>query len=107
MKSWICFVIVVLFCACNAEVKDKTNSKDTLDVNAIGSIWVNKKDGIIDTVLLNKMDTAFIVKPKPIEDDMGDKRKEYITYVYFSNNSLPILAHKEAIGADLFLDKDL
>lgn len=107
MKSWLCFVVVILFLACNAEVKDKTNDQKMPVTDSVGSIWLNAKDGIIDTVLLNNVDTAFIVKPKPIADDMGDKRKEYIAYIYFTNKSLPILTHKDAIGADLFLNNDL
>ena len=107
MKSWLCFVAIILLSACNAEVKNETNDQILPDTESIGSVWVNAKDGIIDTVLINKTDTAFIVKPKPIADDIGDKKKEYITYVYFTNKKFPVLAHKDAIGADVFLGNDL
>ena len=107
MKNCFCFVAIILLSACNREVKNKVHDKNMPDTTRIGSVWVNAKDGIIDTVLLNKTDTAFIVKPKPIADDIGDKRKEYITYVYFTNKKFPVLIHKDAIGADLFLANDL
>ncbi|RZL48124.1 MAG: hypothetical protein EOP00_10030 [Pedobacter sp.] len=108
MKNWICLVIIaLLFTACSGEVKNKTNTQKDIDTNNIGSVWIKNQDGVIDTLLLNKTDTAFIFKPKPIKDDIGDKRKEYITQVYFSGNKFPVLTHKNAIGADLFLTEDL
>lgn len=108
MRNWLCFVVIaLLFVACNSETKKEVYTKQDSNANNIGSIWVKQKDGIVDTVLLNKTDTAFVIKPKPIADDIGDKRKEYITYVYFSGNKFPILTHKNAIGADLFLAEDL
>lgn len=108
MKKHICFLIIaLLFAACSGEVKKETNEKKDSLTNSFGSVWVKQKDAIVDTVLLNKTDTAFVIKPKPIADDIGDKRKEYITYVYFSGNKFPILTHKNAIGADLFLTEDL
>ncbi|TKC04769.1 hypothetical protein FA048_18990 [Pedobacter polaris] len=104
--AWIGFVIIVFLAACKGEAKKEETIIGKAD-SSLGSVWVKAKDGIIDTVLLNKTDTAFVCKPKPIKDDIGDKRKEYLTYVYFSNKDFPILTHKNAIGASLFLCDDL
>lgn len=106
MRNWLGVIVVILFAACKGEIKNDDNAVEQADPS-IGSVWMKQSDGIIDTVLLNKTDTAFVLKPKPIHDDMGDKRKEYLTYVYFSNKTFPMLTHKDAIGADLFLTDDL
>ena len=102
---------VLLFAACSSETKKvgENNLADTngIDTNSIGSIWLKQKDGVIDTLLVNKTDTIFVIKPKPIADDMGDKREDYVSYFYFSNKAYPILTHKNAIGADIFFVDDL
>ena len=106
--SWFCLIMIILiFSACSGEVKKTTNNQQDVDTISIASGWDNSKEGVVDTVLLNKTDTAFIVKPKSIKDDIGDKRVEYITYVYFSNKQYPPLKHENAIGTDLCLIADL
>lgn len=61
----------------------------------------------VDTVTLSAIDTAFVVKNKLINDDIGDKQKNYIIDIYFTNVQWPKLSYKNAIGADLFLLGDL
>ncbi len=92
--------------ACKSKVK--TTEKGETKIDSIQpKIVVDVVKQAIDTVLLAINDTAFVVKNKAIKDDMGDKQKEYIIHVFFSNPSWPKLSYKNAIGADLALAGDL
>ncbi|MBC6112547.1 hypothetical protein ACFOG5_11905 [Pedobacter fastidiosus] len=93
-KSLVYALVIALFMACN----DKSQS--------VNEIKIDYNIQKIDTIILNEIDTAFVVGNKIIDGDIGDKQKEYSIKIYFSNN-LPELTYKNAIGADLYLANDL
>lgn len=98
-------IIIVLFTACN---RGNQRAKANTPADSVkAGFTVDYAKQVVDTLLLNDVDTAFIVKNKPIEDDMGDKQKNYIIHVYFNNKKWPALIFKNALGADLVLVGDL
>ncbi len=102
-KHWIYVVAIALISACQG--KGKTEEK--IDNSVKAKITVDHTMQMIDTILLSGTDTAFLVKNKPVKDDMGDKQKDYIVHIYFTNTNWPQLTYKNALGADLFLTGDL
>ncbi len=78
----------------NVEVKTKTFMVDADTI-------------LIDTLLISEKDTAFVIKPKVEQDSSLQEKKVFEINVLFSNKKWPTLNFKEAIGADLYLVKDL
>lgn len=103
--NWIYFLSIILFAGCNAnnEVKKSTSSLDITNKTLV----IDSATQVIDTLMLSKSDSAFVVKNKLIKDDMGEQYKEYLIHIYFSNKNWPVLDFKNAIGADLALAGDL
>jgi len=102
-KLWIYVVTIALISACQG----KGNTDEKIDNSAKATIAIDHTLQMIDTIMLSGTDTAFLVKNKPIKDDMGDKQRHYIVDIYFSNINWPKLTYKNALGADLFLTGDL
>lgn len=97
---------LMLLIACNNNQQTTNNVANTTDTTKIGfTVDYGKQE--VDTVVLSKTDSAFVVKNKAIKDDMGDKQKDYTIQVYFTNLNWPKLSFKNAIGADLALAGDL
>jgi len=61
----------------------------------------------VDTAIIGKEDTAFVVKEKLKKGDMGGDREVYEINILFSNKKWPTLTYKNAIGADLCLVGDI
>ena len=97
---------LMLLMACNNNKQSVNNAANTADTTKTGFTVDNSKQEV-DTVVLSKTDSAFVVKNKAIKDDMGDKQKDYTIQVYFTNLTWPKLSFKNAIGADLALAGDL
>ncbi len=100
MKRY-CFLLLlasVIFACRNKQTKEvEVNTKTFL---------VDADTTLIDTMLLSKNDTAFVIKPKVV-DDPNLQKKAFEINVLFSNKKWPILNFKQAIGADLYLVEDL
>lgn len=71
------------------------------------TFMVDSDTTLVDTLLLGKNDTAFVIKPKVEQDSMLQEKKVFEVNIMFSNKKWPILNFKEAIGADLYLLGDL
>lgn len=94
------FLIVSAFVACrNKNASNVSVSAQTFVVDA------NKHT--VDSLIMNNNDTAFVVKNKVSDKDMGTKRAVYEIHVMFSNKKWPVLHFKNAIGADLYVAGDL
>ena len=104
-KNWIYFLAIAVLAACQSTVKTEEKVEVKIDSPKAKIVFDVAKQSV-DTILLAVNDTAFVVKNKAIKDDMGDKQKEYIINVFFSN-ARPQLTYKNAIGADLALAGDL
>jgi len=102
-KLWIYGVAIALLSACqgNGKIEEK------IDHSTKAKIKVDHSRQMIDTILLSGSDTAFLVKNRPVKDDMGDKQKDYLVHIYFSHTDWPELTYKNALGAELFLTGDL
>jgi len=98
-------VVVILLNACTGSNQDEKAPTTTDSIKARFTVDYAMQQ--VDTLLLDAIDTAFVIKNKPIVDDMGDKQKDYIINIYFSNKKWPVLTFKNAIGADLALAGDL
>ncbi|MDQ7947720.1 MAG: hypothetical protein REI78_10585 [Pedobacter sp.] len=98
-NTWPTLMVLLLFAACTGSEKPVSTSKKVEDLDTARQV--------VDTILLTKADTAFLVKNKPIADDMGDRQKDYRIKIYFSTKKWPVLTFKNAIGAELFLVGDL
>jgi hypothetical protein len=107
MKSFCFYVVpIMLLTACQSKVTPNNPEKQLSD-SLKAKLTIDTVKQMIDTISLTATDTAFVVKNKLIKDDIGDKQKEYVIDIYFSNKSWPKLTYKSAIGADLFLTGDL
>lgn len=101
MKRY-CFLLLLatVFVACrNKETKQVTVKTKTFMVDA--------DTALVDTVLLSENDTAFVIKPKLAQDPTLQEKKAFEINVLFSNKKWPSLNFKQAIGADIYLVKDL
>lgn len=100
MKRY-CFLLLiasVLFACRNKETKEvEVNTK---------TFMIDSEKHEVDSILIGKKDTAFVVKSKLDTNEM-DTSKVYEINVLFSNKEWPTLNFKQAIGADLFLVEDL
>jgi hypothetical protein len=105
-KCWIYLVVIAVLAACKGNVKTEEKAEKQLD-STKAKMMVDTTKQVVDTILLSKTDTAFVVKNKLIKDDIGDKQKQYIIHLFFTNKHWPILIYKNAIGADVALAGDL
>ncbi|MFD0939332.1 hypothetical protein [Pedobacter boryungensis] len=105
-KYWVYLVLIAALTGCKGKVKTEENSGKESD-SSTAKMIVDPTKQVVDTILLNKTDTAFVVKNKMIKDDIGDKQKQYIIQIFFTNEHWPVLIYKNAIGADLALAGDL
>lgn len=94
-----------LFAACSTAPQNNEQTKSTN--SGIQKIEIDTLNQLADTILLDGTDTAILVKGKPVKDDMGDKRADYVISIYFPHRNWPTLVHHQAIGAKLFLAGDL
>ncbi len=107
MKKYCLYLIAItLLISCKGNVKrvDKTLQKtDSLTWD----YGIDTTKQAVDTLVLALNDTAFVVKNKLINDDIGDRQKEYRIDITFTNKKWPKLSYKSAIGAELALAGDL
>jgi hypothetical protein len=105
-RFYIYLITIVLFASCKGGNKEQLQLHDSLKTSKkLFDVDFAKQQ--VDTVLLSKNDTAFVLKNKLVADDIGDKYKDYIIKVYFKNKKWPVLIFKNAIGADLAIIDDL
>lgn len=104
-RFWIYVLTLVLLASCegNRQKETKASAVDTVK----NTFKVNEKTQQVDTLVLTKTDSAFVIKNKAIKDDMGDKQASYIIQIYFNNKQWPALTFKNAIGVELALVGDL
>ncbi|MNK27915.1 hypothetical protein D3C87_462820 [compost metagenome] len=101
MKRY-CFLLLLagVMLACrNGETKEVEVSTKTFRMDADTTL--------VDTLLLSENDTAFVIKPKVTQDPTLQEKKAFEINVLFSNKKWPALNFKQAIGADIYLVKDL
>lgn len=101
-----CFLLMlaVIALAC----RSKETKKEIKDVDVQTKTFMVDADTVlVDTLLINERDTAFVIKPKVAQDPTLQEKKEFEINVLFSNKKWPTLNFKQAIGADLYLVKDL
>ncbi|SOD20539.1 hypothetical protein SAMN06297358_4264 [Pedobacter xixiisoli] len=101
MKRY-CFLLLlvgVMFACRNGETKEVEVSTKTFRMDADTTL--------VDTLLLSEKDTAFVIKPKVAQDPTLQEKKVFEINVLFSNKKWPALNFKQAIGADIYLVKDL
>lgn len=104
IRHWIYEIVMLLLVACNRGDQTSVNENN---LQKKQSAFAVSPDQQVDTIALNKTDTAFIVRNKLIADDMGDRYKSYLIHIHFNNKKWPSLTFKNAIGADLALMGDL
>lgn len=108
MKNiWICLLALMVLVACRGKVKtDGAVTKPSVaEVPARPKVDWKKQS--VDTILLTPADTAFVVRNKLVDDDMGDKQKSYLINVFFAPKNWPMLSFDKAIGAHLVWLGDL
>lgn len=106
-NSWICLLALMVLVACKGRSKpDGDATKPSITSNPV-SFRVDLKKQSVDTILISPNDTAFVVKNKLVEDDIGDKQKSYLINVFFAPKNWPMLAFDKAIGADISSPGDL
>lgn len=101
MKRY-CFLLllgVLIFACRNTDTKEVKVKTKTFTIAADTTL--------IDTLLLGEKDTAFVIKPKVDKDPSAQAKKVFEINVLFSNKKWPALNFKQAIGADIYLVKDL
>jgi hypothetical protein len=96
--------MLVFLYACKNKLRVE---EKTADIAEGRKVIVDTVKHQVDTIFLSQTDTAFLVKNKPVQDDIGDMQKEYIVHIYFSQKNWPALTYKNAIGAELYLTRDL
>ena len=96
---FLLFLASVIFACRNTPKKEVEVKTKTFMVDA--------DTPAVDTILLSKKDTAFVIKPKAVEDATVQQKKVFEINILFSNKKWPTLNFKQAIGADLFLLEDL
>lgn len=92
-------IFAILIAACQGKIATQNEQHVTTKIDT--------SKQVIDTIALTKSDTAFVLKNKLIKDDIGDKQKEYIISISFTDRDWPKLTYHNAIGAELFLPGDL
>ncbi|RZL57622.1 MAG: hypothetical protein EOO93_17845 [Pedobacter sp.] len=101
MKRY-CFLLLlasmILACRNKETKKVEVNTK---------TFMVDADTTLVDTLLLSEKDTAFVIKPKVAKDPTLQEKKVFEINVLFSNKKWPTLNFKQAIGADIYLVKDL
>lgn len=102
MKS-ITFVVVLL-CAILAACQSRQIQE--VEVNT-KTFRLDDEKQEVDTAIISKKDTAFIVKEKLKKGDVGGNKEVYEINILFSNKKWPTLTYKNAIGADLYLVGDI
>lgn len=68
---------------------------------------VDADSTLVDTLLISAKDTAFVIKPKVAQNPTLQDKKVFEINVLFSNKKWPALNFKQAIGAAIYLVKDL
>lgn len=83
-------------------------TKETKNVEVNTETFMVDADSVaIDTLLISKNDTAFVIKPKVAKDSTLQDKKAFEINVLFSNKKWPALNFKQAIGADLYMVGDI
>jgi len=98
-KYILLLLAAVLFACTNTPTKEVAVNTKTF--------MVDTDTSLVDTLLLNEKDTAFVIKPKLAEEAERQEKEVFEINVLFSNKKWPTLNFKSAIGADLFLVSDL
>jgi len=103
MKMKRCYFLLLL-----AGVMFACRNKETKEVEVkTTTFMVDAATTLVDTLLLSEKDTAFVIKPKVAKDPARQTSKAFEINVLFSNKKWPSLNFKQAIGADIYLVKDL